>query len=512
MSRWSITAMSPAFSRRMRSLVRRSPRAGPWTLTGRAVRAGAATSSARLGARRRACSAPCGPWCAPRATRASSSSAWPRACADSPDAREHPRDLADARVVEHQLRARDGAAARPRPSTTATCPSANAATCGRCVTHNTWCCPPNVASARPTAVPASPPMPASTSSNTRVGGAAESTTRRASIARASSPPEAALARGRADSPGLGASRNVTSSAPSSPAGLGVAGLDDDLERRRRASRAPGDSPAPRPRAGRRPRCGPPTAHARRRPPCAVGVGERGLERGRARVVAFHLRDALARVDRVRLHVGERRAVLAHELAQPRPALLHVGEALRIGDDLLRPRRARRARPRRPRSAARAAGRRSPRTARAARPTRSRRRSRPAPRLRAACTRLRAPRGALPRRRGALPRPRASLPRRRSRSRRRRSRRARSAADRAARARERSSPPIAACSSSTPRRAARASASAARAAAAGSPANVSSSARCSAGSNNDWCACWPCRSTSARPRSVSSAAVASRPSM
>src|SRR5204863_22055 len=60
-------------------------------------------------------------------------------------------------------------------------------------------------------------MPASTSSNTRVGGAAVSTTRSASIARASSPPEAARARARAGSPGLGARRKVTSSAPSSPA-------------------------------------------------------------------------------------------------------------------------------------------------------------------------------------------------------------------------------------------------------------------------------------------------------
>ena len=51
-------------------------------------------------------------------------------------------------------------------------------------------------------------------------------------------------------------------------------------------------------------------------------------------MTLELRDALARVDRVRLHVGERRPVLAHELAQAGASLLHVGEPLRVGDDLL----------------------------------------------------------------------------------------------------------------------------------------------------------------------------------
>ena len=66
----------------------------------------------------------------------------------------------------------------------------------------------------------------------------------------------------------------------------------------------------------------------------MASAKRGLERSRARVVAFHLRDAFARVRAVGLHVGERRPVLAHQLAQPGAALLHVGESLRIGDDLL----------------------------------------------------------------------------------------------------------------------------------------------------------------------------------
>ena len=47
--------------------------------------------------------------------------------------------------------------------------------------------------------------------------------------------------------------------------------------------------------------------------------------------------------------------------------------------------------------------------------------------------------------------------------------------------------------------------------AAAPAKRSSAPRCTAGSSSDWCACWPCRSTSARPTSASSPAVARRPS-
>jgi len=73
------------------------------------------------------------------------------------------------------------------------------------------------------------PMPASTSSKTSVGGAAERTTLSASIARASSPPEAALARGRAGSPGLGARRKVTSSRPSLARGHEIARFHGNFE-------------------------------------------------------------------------------------------------------------------------------------------------------------------------------------------------------------------------------------------------------------------------------------------
>ena len=54
-------------------------------------------------------------------------------------------------------------------------------------------------------------------------------------------------------------------------------------------------------------------------------------------------------------------------------------------------------------------------------------------------------------------------------------------------------------------------SAPSASSAGAPANRSSAPRCTAGSSSDWCACWPCRSTSARAGSASSPTVASRPS-
>src|SRR5690606_4354933 len=73
---------------------------------------------------------------------------------------------------------------------TRTCASAYAATCARWVTTRTWCWRAMRARARPTAPAAAPPMPASTSSNTRVGCADVSTRRNASMVLASSPPEA----------------------------------------------------------------------------------------------------------------------------------------------------------------------------------------------------------------------------------------------------------------------------------------------------------------------------------
>ena len=206
-----------------------------------------------------------------------------------------------------------------------------------------------------------------------------------------------------------------------------------------------------------------------------------------------------RVDRVGLHVGERRAVLAHELAQPRPALLHVGEALRIGDDLLG------------RDAhvvrdfggldlrARAVDRRSSANGSAARPSA----------IAAPSASCAAPSSCVVRvlERGAV-RLRVGedlLLGRRARPLRRRRRcpaasisRARSAGGRAARARERSSPPISASSAVDSPARARARRRGRRARP--RPAHRRSGRATPAvrpGASSDWCACWPCRSTSAR---------------
>ena len=112
---------------------------------------------------------------------------------------------------------------------------ANAATCGRCVTASTWAFSASRASRRPTSTAALPPMPASTSSNTRVGTVVRSasTTSSASISRDSSPPLAPLASGRGAEPLLAAKSSSTSSRPCGP-GDGVGRrLDADVEVRRR---------------------------------------------------------------------------------------------------------------------------------------------------------------------------------------------------------------------------------------------------------------------------------------
>src|SRR6185312_3047538 len=149
----------------------------------------------------------------------SSSAAWRRAWEESPmpaSMRDSSPTRASPSTVDADATVRSAgpAVAATTCSTvfsTTTWVPANAATCARCVTQRTWCREPSVCSRRPTATPASPPIPASTSSNTSVGGASDSTTRVASIARESSPPDAARASGRAVSPGLAASRYTTRS-------------------------------------------------------------------------------------------------------------------------------------------------------------------------------------------------------------------------------------------------------------------------------------------------------------
>ncbi len=91
----------------------------------------------------------------------------------------------------------------PDPSlVTTTCRSANAATWGRCVTTMTCDVRASRASRRPTSTATRPPIPASTSSNTKDGtlSTPASTTSMASMMRESSPPDAPLPRGRASLP------------------------------------------------------------------------------------------------------------------------------------------------------------------------------------------------------------------------------------------------------------------------------------------------------------------------
>src|SRR5215831_14092181 len=77
---------------------------------------------------------------------------------------------------------------------------------------------PSALSRRPTCTAASPPIPASTSSNTSVGSRSDSApaVRIASMTRESSPPDATRASGAGASPGLAENRISTSSAPSAP--------------------------------------------------------------------------------------------------------------------------------------------------------------------------------------------------------------------------------------------------------------------------------------------------------
>ena len=103
----------------------------------------------------------------------------------------------------------------------------------------------------PTATAASPPIPASTSSNTIVGGPSESTSRSASMTRDSSPPEATLDRLAGAHAGVGGQPELDGLA-----GTGVLGgvRDVDLHARaRQCERRPGARrprrPAPGPRPG-----------------------------------------------------------------------------------------------------------------------------------------------------------------------------------------------------------------------------------------------------------------------
>ena len=108
------------------------------------------------------------------------------------------------------------------------CASAYAAICGRCVMHSTCEAAPSRRSLRPTTSATRPPMPASTSSKMRPGGASPGTRTAesgaavplvnssvliASMMRESSPPDTIRARGRSPSPTLAERKNSARSKP-----------------------------------------------------------------------------------------------------------------------------------------------------------------------------------------------------------------------------------------------------------------------------------------------------------
>ena len=165
-----------------------------------------------------------------RRADSSSSAACSRAVALSGVARQHAGQLDQPRLRRRGPAAVAVVAPSPVDFVTATCVSANAATCGRWVTTSTCRSLPSVASARPTATAAVPPMPASTSSNTSVGGptVGRAFERARGAVRASPAPARRPTRpcssGSSGDPGLAASRNVTSSpgsrSPTSTADLG----------------------------------------------------------------------------------------------------------------------------------------------------------------------------------------------------------------------------------------------------------------------------------------------------
>ena len=180
----------------------------------------------------------------------------------------------------------------PSSLRTRTCRSAKQAICGRWVTTSTWRVAASRASRRPTASPAWPPMPASTSSNTSVGTSSRSasTLRHASITRDSSPPLAAFASG---SDGCDVPPRNRSSTRSAPDGPGLGWLDARPRSRHRACRArvscavsaSGERGAAARRRARRPRRRAPRRSARRRSTSAWIVGEtlvRRLQRHAAR--------------------------------------------------------------------------------------------------------------------------------------------------------------------------------------------------------------------------------------
>ena len=178
----------------------------------------------------------------------------------------------------------------------------------------------------PDARAASPPTPASTSSNTSVGGASLSTSRVASMTLASSPPDATFSSGRAASPGLAANSQPTSSPLPGPTVTSrrpreAPGRRDEMRRRRRA-RAPPPPPGI--------------------PETLLGSGELGYGAGTLRLNSLR-RSSLDSHRRAaggtaaRTPSRQRAALRIFAVApEPAPASLNGCQALRIGFKTLCP--------------------------------------------------------------------------------------------------------------------------------------------------------------------------------
>ena len=352
-------------------------------------------------------------------------------------------------------------------------------------------------------------MPASTSSKISVATAgpcpaAPKASRVASIARASSPPEATLASGSAGSPGLAPSRNA-------PRRRG-------RPRRRRPPGGRGAWPA-RPAGPGRPRPGAAPPHDGRRPTSAaarcdptVGVAALGVEGGGPLVVRQQLVQPVLDRRVVGEHVGQRRD---RTCAAGRAAAGVAPGARRAGRDrppATRPQPGGRRPASGPRSSPNAAGPRARRTAARAAPAASATPSAssappsPASGARRRRRRLAVGLGVGQQRLlldgerlvllgvGRAPAPSSSSTWKRSRSTSRA--RARGVAAELGEGRvdggtARPAPPR-----SGPR---------------STPPKASSAPRWVAGARSDWWACWPWRSTRAAPSSASAATVAMRPS-
>ncbi len=187
----------------------------------------------------------------------------------------------------------------------------------------------------PTASAVAPPMPLSTSSNTRHGVEPfwASTTLSASISRASSPPEATRASGPGSWPGLVAISKAIRSAPSPDQSASVSGIRRTTKRAlsslsggNSAITALASSPAARRAGGGKALCGGREGGS--------GSGGRGARRSEALAAGVDAGDARRDLGLQRGEAVDRHAVLAGRRAQREQALLDGLEAVALELELL----------------------------------------------------------------------------------------------------------------------------------------------------------------------------------